>query len=167
MSARPGVAALRCRLERLPPERVLEFVLFGFPHGSPFDAGSPAAPGGVRHDAAGRAALLHFAPGRWLVPAPSAGTLALLEAEEAAGAGASFDVTGKWQALRLTGTDAARLLSSSVDVAALLEDRECAALTLFDCPALVVRVADGCVLWVRASYAADLVTAIERLLAPG
>ena len=163
MSARPAAVDFRCRLEQPPCERMFEFAAFAFPLGGAFVAGWPTAPGAVRHDVAGRPVLLHFAPARWLAPAPQADVTALLEMAIRAGAGAVVDVAGKWQVLELLGPGATRLLASTVDVEAVLERRECAAVTLFDCPAVLARLPDGFVVWVKASYAADFVAAVERL----
>ena len=167
MSARPQVAPGGCRLEMRTPEPVLEFAAFGFPLGGAFVVGWPAAPGAVRHDADGRPVLLHFAPARWLAPGPHPDITALIDAAVTAGAGASVEVEGKWTALELLGPGATRLLSSTVDVEPLLEARECAAVTLFDCPAVLARLPDGFAIWVRSSYAADFVASAERLLARG
>jgi heterotetrameric sarcosine oxidase gamma subunit len=152
-----------CRLEQRPRAPMLEFVAFGFPLGGAFVVGWPAAPGAVRHDEAGRPVLLHFAPARWLAPAPHPDIAALIEAATHAEAGAVVDVDGKWQALELLGPGAARLLAATIDVAAVLDGRECAAATLFDCPAVLARVPGGFAIWVRASYAADFTAAVERL----
>lgn len=162
MSA-PATAAADCRLQRRASEPTLEFAAFGFPLGGAFVVGWPAAPGAVRHDASGRPVLLHFAPARWLVPAPRPDIAALLEAAVQAGAGAVVDVDGKWVALELLGPGAARLLASTVDVGVLLADRDCAAAALFDCPAVLARVPDGFGIWVRASYATDFIAAVGGL----
>jgi heterotetrameric sarcosine oxidase gamma subunit len=156
-----------CRLESLAPGPMLEFAAFGFPLGGAFVVGWPAAPGAVRHDGNGRPVLLHFAPARWLAPAPHPDIAALIEAATQAGAGAVFDVDGKWRALELIGPGAARLLATTLDVAAALDGRECAAVMLFDCPAVLARVPDGFAVWVRASYAADFVAAVEGLRSRG
>jgi heterotetrameric sarcosine oxidase gamma subunit len=163
MSARPHATQTGCRLEVRAPERMLEFAAFAFPLGGAFVVGWPAAPGAVRHDEAGRPVLLHFAPARWLVPAPYPDIAALVEAASQADAGVVVDVDGKWQALELLGPGAARLLSSTVDVDALLEGRGCVATTLFDCPAVLARLPDGFAIWVRSSYAADFVAVVEGL----
>jgi heterotetrameric sarcosine oxidase gamma subunit len=126
--------------------------------------GWPAPPGAVRHDGDGRPVLLHFAPARWLVPAPHPDIAALLGAAAAAGAGSVIDVEGKWTAFRLLGPGARRLLASTIDVEPLLAARECAAATLFDCPAVLASVPAGFAIWVRSSYAADFVTAVGLLL---
>lgn len=163
MSPRPTATAPACRLEQRPAEPMLEFVAFGFPLGGAFVVGWPAAPGAVRHDEAGRPVLLHFAPARWLAPAPHPDITALIQAATQADAGAVVDVDGKWQAMELLGAGAARLLGSTLDVEAVLDGRECAAVTLFDCPAVLTRVPDGFAIWVRSSYAADFTLAVERL----
>jgi heterotetrameric sarcosine oxidase gamma subunit len=166
MSSRAHASQPGCRLETPSPEPMLEFAAFGFPLGGAFVVGWPAAPGAVRHDAAGRPVLLHFAPARWLVPAPHPDIAALIDAATQAGAGAVVDVDGKWKAVELLGPGAARLLASTIDVEAVLGGRECAAVTLFDCPAVLARVPDGFGIWVRSSYAADFVAAAEALRHP-
>lgn len=157
----------RCRLERPPVVRTLEFIAFRFPPGGAFSVGWPIEPGGVRLAEDDRPVLLHFAPGRWLLPEPGADINALVAAAVEAGAGTVVDVSGRWQPLELTGPGAHRLLAGAVDTAAVLGGRGCAALTIFDCPVVLARRADGFALWVQASYAHDLVAAIERHQAPG
>lgn len=165
MSAAAGTAELRCTLEGLPAARMVEFVLF-----DPFEGARGAdtlpPPGGATRRANGHPAILHFAPGRYLLPDPSAELDAWMAAAVARGAGAAVEVEGKWAALELSGPDSARLLSSSLDVAAVLESRDCAAVVLFDCPAVLTATATGCYLvYVKASYVADFSAAIERLRA--
>jgi sarcosine oxidase gamma subunit len=160
--------------------RALEFKAFEFPLVGAAAAELPAAPGAVHRDTdigisigtgtgagagagigdsngngsrAGRAALLHFAPGRFLAPAPTPDTERRLHALQAAGAGAVFDVEGKWQAFALTAPGAERALSSTIDLAQALGGRDCAALYLFDCPAVLSRCEGGFDVWVEASYA--------------
>ena len=163
MSARSPATPPDCRLDRSATEPMLEFAAFGFPLGGAFVVGWPAAPGAVRHDEAGHPVLLHFAPARWLAPAPHPDIAALIDAAIEAGAGAGVDVDGKWAAMELVGPGAARLLASTVDVELVLGGRECAAVTLFDCPAILARMPGGFAIWVRSSYAADFVTAVEAL----
>jgi sarcosine oxidase gamma subunit len=107
---------------------------------------------------------LHFAPARWLLPDPGAELDAWLSAA-AAGAGIAVEVEGKWTALELAGPDAARLLCSSLDVGAVLESRDCAAVALFDCPAVLATSARGYIIYVQSSYAADFKAAVTRLCA--
>ena len=163
MSARPLAPPSDCRLEARASGPMLEFAAFGFPLGGAFVVGWPAAPGAVRHDEAGRPVLLHFAPARWLAPAPHPDITALIQAAIAADAGVGVDVEGKWTALELLGPGAARLLASTVDLEPLLDGRECAAATLFDCPAVLARVPAGFAIWVRSSYAAQFAAAVEEL----
>ena len=151
------------RLEPRSPGPVLEFTAFGFPLGGAFVVGWPAAPGAVRRDDAGRPVLLHFAPARWLVPTPHADIAAVVEAAVKAGAGAVVDVEGKWQAFALTGPRAARVLAATLDVEAVLEGRECAAVSLFDCPAVLASAPGGFEVWVQASYAVHFRSAVEGL----
>ena len=146
--------------------RVLEFAAFHFPPEGAFVVGWPAAPGAVRHDTLGGPGLLHFAPARWLAPSPCPEVAALVVAAQQAAAGTSVDVTGKWREFALGGTHATRVLASAVNVEMVLNGRECAAVTLFDCPCILARVADGYRIWVRSSFAADFVAAIASLPTP-
>lgn len=147
--------------------RVLEFVAFHFPPEGAFVVGWPAAPGAIRHDVQGLSGLLHFAPARWLAPSPCREIAALVAAAEDAATGTCIDVTGKWREFALIGTAAARVLASTLNTEIVLEGRECAAVTLFDCPCVLARVGDGYRIWVRASFAEDFVNAIESLCLPG
>jgi sarcosine oxidase gamma subunit len=74
-----------------------------------------------------------------------------------------IDVSGKWDALSIEGPGAIRLLCCALDLEGVLKDRDCAAVTLFDCPAVLARVPDGFALWVQSSYTADFVGTAERL----
>ncbi|HXN09732.1 MAG TPA: hypothetical protein VN859_00705, partial [Steroidobacteraceae bacterium] len=118
----------------------------------------------VRRAADDRPAALHFAPARWLLPDPDAELGAWLSTSTA-GAGTAVEVEGKWAALELNGPDAARLLSSSLDVAAVLDARDCAAVVLFDCPAVLATSSQGYLIYVQSSYAADFRAAVARLCA--
>ena len=147
--------------------KALEFKAFEFPLRGAAAAELPASPGAVQRgstaigagtdidngSSTGRAVLLHFAPGRFLAPAPTPDTERRLLALQAAGVGAMFDVEGKWQAFALTAPGAERALSSTIDLAQVLGGRDCAALHLFDCPAVLSRRGAGFEVWVEASYA--------------
>lgn len=146
-------AVLQNRIEGPTPQRTLEFTTFKFPLVGTAITDLPACPGAVQRDGSGQATLLHFAPGRFLAPAPTLDMVRHLDALQAAGVGALFDVDGRWQAFVLTGTGAERLLSSAINVTEVLADRECAALHLFDCPAVLARRTDAFDLWIEASYA--------------
>jgi len=166
MSVASGAKGFRCALTALPAGRMVEFVAFGSTTpGTLAVLGSGAtAPGSVRRGADGRRpASLYFAPARWLLPAPDAELDAWLARAVAAGAGTAAEVEGKWTAMELCGADAARLLSSSLDVAAVLEARDCAAVVLFDCPAVLATSALGYLIYVQSSYAADFKAAVARL----
>ena len=164
MSGTPGAhRALDCRIEGPVASVAREFKTFMFPLVGTSTTDLPAPPGAVQRDGAGRSALLHFAPGRFLAPAPAIEMVRHLDALAAAGVGSVFNVTGKWCALRITGADAARLLAATIDVSIVLNHRDCAAVTLFDCPAVLARAADGFDLWVQSSYAADLAGSLERV----
>jgi sarcosine oxidase gamma subunit len=157
-----GVAAL-CRIEEPTLQRALEFKTFKFPLVAAAMTDLPASPGAVRRDPSGRATLLHFAPGRFLVPAPTADVVRQLEALQATRAGALFDVDGKWQAFVLTGPAAERVLASTVDLTQVLSDRDCAALRLFDCPAILAPRPNAFDVWVESSYASAFRDCASRL----
>ena len=53
-------------------------------------------------------------------------------------------------------------LASGADVEALLEGRDCAALSLFDCPVIVARAEEGLELWLQSSYAQFLDERLAR-----
>ena len=146
--------------------KALEFKAFEFPLTAAAAAELPASPGALQRgtdmgagtgidngSSTGRAVLLHFAPGRFLAPAPTPDTERRLLALQAAGVGALFDIEGKWQAVALTAPGAERALSSTIDLAQALGGRDCAALHLFDCPAVLSRRSGGFEVWVEASYA--------------
>jgi len=138
------------RLQLLPLEDCCEFVAAG--RLPPSAGGPPARPGQVERDAGGRARLLHFAPGRWLVPAPDAPLRARLATLADAGHGTLVDVGGKWRPVGLKASVAGAVLASALDVDLLLSGREVAAVQLFDCPAILARPGTGFELWVAASY---------------
>jgi len=154
---------LRCTLEPLACGCALEFVAFADARMGLADW--PLSPGGVRRGARGRPEILHFAPARWLLPDPDASARASAAAAAAAGTGTAVDVEGKWSEMTLEGPDARRLLSASLDVAAVLESRDCAAVALFDCPAVLAASDEGYRIFLKASYAADFRAAVLRLCA--
>ena len=164
-SAAGTIAAAACRIDGPSAIEAREFKTFMFPLVGSATADFPAPPGAVQHDGAGRAALLHFAPGRFLVPAPGADMIRHLDALAAAGVGVVFNVAGKWRAIRVTGAGAQRLLAAGIDAAAVLGHRDCAAVQLLDCPVVLARAGDGFELWVQASYATDLAGSLERIRA--
>jgi len=157
-------ATVACHIDRQPQQRTLEFAAFRWPLSGFDTAAWPCAPGGGWRDADGRLCMLQFAPGRWLLPAPSATSEALLDAAARAGQGAKIDVSGKWEHLTIAGPGAARLLACAIEIESVLERRECAALRLFDCPAIVARRDDGYELWVQSSYAGDFLGTAGRCL---
>jgi sarcosine oxidase gamma subunit len=152
-----------CRLERLATVSACEFVGFRGLSAGLDTAAWPVAPGDVRRAADGAPLLLHFAPGRWLAPDPDADRGRLIDAAERRGLGTRIDVDGKWVAMRLTGADATQVLASTIDIRAVLADRGCAALYLFDCPAIAMPAEGGYRLWVVASCLRAFEAAVGRL----
>ncbi len=154
-----------CLIEHRPQRRVLEFAAFSWPRVGEEWPDWPTAAGAVIRDGEDSACLLQFAPGRVLAPNPSAATETLLDAAASQGAGTRIDATGKWEHFFMGGPGAGRLLACSVEVNAVLYKRDCAATTLFDCPAIVARCRDGFELWVQSSYARDFLTTAENFRA--
>lgn len=152
-------------LESLRPlalERCFEFLAPVVPL-EQFHGILPIEAGGVLCDREGGVELLHFAPRRWLIPGPSAALYQSLANLALAGDGVLVDVEGKWQSFRMEGDCAIRILESSVNVDATLCRRSCAAVALFDCPAVLARDGNGFTCWVISSYAESLLSVIGRL----
>ena len=154
-----------CLIERRLQRRVLEFAAFSWPQVGDARLGWPGAPGALARDSDDSASLLHFAPGRVLAPDPAAATEALLDAAASQGMGTRIDVTGKWERYSVVGPGAARLLACALSLDAVLDKRDCAAVTIFDCPAIISRRRDGFDLWVLASYAGDFLATAENFRA--
>jgi hypothetical protein len=154
-----------CTIDHLASDRVLEFAAFSWPQSGSTSADWPMNPGSVQRDSLDRAILLHFAPGRVLAPDPSAATEAVLDAATTQGAGTRIDATGKWAHYVIAGPDAARLLACTIELGSVLDKRECAAVTLFDCPAVIARTHTGFELWLQSSYGADFLATAERFRA--
>ncbi len=155
----PRHRPLDVALTRLPEERVFDFVRLA----STPDADWDRAPGHVDVAEDGSLRRLHYAPRRWLVPSPDARLLERLRRAEAEGAATCIDVAGKWVALRVAGVHAGRALASTIDLGAVLANRACAAVTLFDCPSIVARDGAGLRVWVAASYVQAFEEAVARL----
>ena len=156
---------LSCRIDRLPSACALEFAAFAWPAPDTSELAWPSKPGAVRYDERRRPLLLHYAPGRWLAPEPSLEIRSLLATAAQAAVGVVVEVTGKRDALLISGTGATRLLACAIAIEAVLNARDCAALTLFDCPAILARAPEGFAVWVQSSYTTDFVTTAERFRA--
>ena len=150
------------RIEAQPVGRALEFVAYAWPPQGCVAPDWPLEPGAVRRDAQQQPALLHFAPCRWLAPAPGPELRRILEGAADDGAGSLLDASGKWVRVDIEGPGAARLLACTIDIEAVLSNRDCAAVTLFDCPTVITRTAQGFRLWVQASYATHLLAAARQ-----
>jgi len=106
---------------------------------------------------------LHFAPGRWLLPEPS---VALIRAFEASPAATLVDVDGKYRRILIGGGGAGPALRSTIALDSVLGGRrDCAAVTLFDCPTILARSVspgtEGYEVWVHASYLASFTAALD------
>jgi sarcosine oxidase gamma subunit len=102
--------------------------------------------------------ILHFAP-RYLLAINFDGATPPMAATADA---VAVDVTGKWCGYRLHGLHARDVLAAGTHANLVLNGRECAALSLFDCPVVLLRVADVDEVWVRASYAESLCHALNK-----
>ncbi len=103
--------------------------------------------------------LFHFAPG-YLLAINHLGTIpALATTAEAV----AVDVKGKWCGYRLHGSHARDVLATGAHANLVLSGRQCAALLLFDCPVVLLRVADTDEIWVPASYAESLCDALNKM----
>lgn len=153
----------------IPPaseDRCCELVALRTPAASAasvFGEDWPIAPGAVRRAPSGAAQLLHFAPGRWLMPEPDAALMLQAGKLVAGGAAELIEVEGKWRKLALSGAAATRVLSAGVAVESVLAARECAALTLFDCPVILARRLGEFDLWVQSSYFPSLEARLESI----
>lgn len=154
-----------CLIEHRLQRRVLEFAAYHWPEQQDARPGWPSAAGALARDSDDDASLLHFAPGRVLAPDPSASTEALLDAAASQGMGTWIDVTGKWARYSVRGPGAARLLACALSLDVVLGNRDCAAVTIFDCPAIIATCRDGFDLWVLSSYAGDFLATAEKFRA--
>ena len=103
--------------------------------------------------------LMYFAP-RFLLAINHAGSIPPI----AAAAGAlAVDVTGKWCGYRLHGSLSSDVLATGAQTGIVLAGRNCAALSLFDCPVVLLRSAGNSEVWVPASYAESLCNALNRM----
>lgn len=103
--------------------------------------------------------LMHFAP-RFLLAINHAGTIPPI----AATAGpVAVDVTGKWHGYRLHGSLSSNVLAAGAQTGTVLAGRNCAALSLFDCPTVLLQAAGSSEVWVPASYADSLCDALNKM----
>jgi hypothetical protein len=102
--------------------------------------------------------LLHFAPRFLLTINQGAVAPPVATAAEAIG----IDVTGKWHGYRLHGSSSPAVLAAGVPSGTVLAGRNCAALSLFDCPVVLLSTPDSSEVWVPASYAESLASALNK-----
>jgi sarcosine oxidase gamma subunit len=109
-------------------------------------------PGSVRRYAQGTA-VLHMEPGRWLLVGHATEREPTLVVTAEAAGGSLLDVSGKWLRLSVTGADAESRLAQFLSVARVLRDRDCAPVSILDCPTLLARCERGFELWTTRSWA--------------
>jgi sarcosine oxidase gamma subunit len=103
--------------------------------------------------------IFHFTP-RYLLAINHQGTTPAVAATAEA---IAVDVTGKWCGYRLHGSRARDVLAAGAHANLVLNGRACAALSLFDCPVVLVRTAGADEVWVPASYAESLCHALNKM----
>lgn len=103
--------------------------------------------------------IFHFAP-RYLLAINQEGTT---PAAAATAEAIAVDVTGKWCGYRLRGSRARDVLMAGIHANLVLKGRACAALSLFDCPVVLVRTDSADEVWVPASYAESLCHALNKM----
>ena len=77
-----------------------------------------------------------------------------------------IEVEGKWQEVRIAAEHARRILSGSIGVEGILAGRECAAILLFDCPAILARHDGAFNVWIAASFVQSLLAVSAALPNP-
>lgn len=147
-------------IDPLPSARMLEVIALRAPVAALLPPEWPTAPGAVWHRMDGHPVILHYAPARWFVTTADANAEHFVQATISMRSFEAVDVTGKWLALRLSGTDVNRAMASSADTAPMLDGRGCASTTLFDCPVIVAKGTSDYYLWVQRSYGTDLLAAL-------
>jgi hypothetical protein len=116
---------------------------------SPGLAGS--VPGSVVRGEYAQTAL-HFAPCRWLLIEPEQTRIDSLVAHGAK----VFEVSGKWQAFRVSTPEEQYALDAGFDVEFVLRERSCARLLLYDCPVIVATQGGDTLIYVESSYTESL-----------
>ena len=139
---------------RLEAIHVFDCVEWHSPAGFAADIVSPGY-ALIRNDAR----LLHFAP-RYLLAINQQGATPPMTATSGA---IAIDVTGKWCGYRLHGSHAHDVLAAGTHADLVLAGRACAALSLFDCPIVLLRAATADEIWVPASYAESLCRALNKM----
>jgi hypothetical protein len=132
-----------------------------FPSPVPPPAPWNVSPGTVLR-AASPSVALHIGPVRWLLVDFDAAAMT-----RAVEAGAIVtDVQGKWRIFELAEPQSAQALSAAANLAAVLAGRDCATLSLFDCPTVIAKSVRGAAFLacVHASYAAHFLAAFETAL---
>lgn len=100
--------------------------------------------------------ILHFAPGTWL----SLECDSSIASDPPTPDAILTNVTGKWIGLRLTGRHVQNVLASHIAVNVILKNRQCAALRICDCPAVLVLTGEVREVWTHASYRNSLLAAL-------
>ncbi len=146
------------RVERDP---LIELHFFRTVDSVPLSLALP--PGGLQRRPTGEELALHFAPRKYLIIGDSPEAKWLIDAAVQQGWCAAIDVTGKYECLPFTGARTPYYLANCIDIARVLRNRDCAAVTLFDCPGLLSKTAGEVTFWVHSSYRRSLVHCLEKI----
>lgn len=103
--------------------------------------------------------VLHFAP-RYLLAINCEGESPAVAATVEP---IAVDVTGKWCGYRLHGSRVCDVLAAGAHADLLLRGRACAAMSLFDCPVVLLRTNGLDEVWVPASYAESLCLSLNKM----
>jgi hypothetical protein len=124
---------------------------------SPGLAGS--VPGSVVRGEYAQTAL-HFASRRWLLIEPDQARIDCL----VAGGAHVFEVSGKWQAFRVSTPEEQHALEAGFDGECVLHERSCARLLLYDCPVIVATQGSDTFIYVESSYTESLCSRMKPCL---
>lgn len=115
----------------------------------------------------GEQIILHYGPDRWLCLDNSEQQIEELQAMANGSSIEVTDVSGYWSKIEFEDRDRFSELKSSQPVELFLKDRDCAVMSLFDCPAIAVDGQEIMMLLVRSSYADSFVHVFEKARSAG
>ena len=120
----------------------------------------PTNPGQIRRR--GNQVILHYGPDRWLCVDNSAEQVEELQSVAQRSKIEITDVSGYWARIEFNDHSSFSVLGATQPVEFFLKDRDCAVMSLFDCPAIAVDGDEITMLLVRSSYAESFVQAFEK-----
>lgn len=120
----------------------------------------PTQPGGVVRR--GEQIVLHYGPDRWLCLDSDEDQIDELRMMARDSEIEITDVSGYWSKVEFRTRDAFMALHAAQPVALFLKERDCAVMSLFDCPAIAIDTKDIMMLLVRSSYAESFAEVFEK-----